>query len=89
MPKEPTRDIEVVKKTSWRNLFSHLKEVGQSAKLFRILKNSRRLANHNLRRPDGFYKAGPSEALECLLDSVCPTGGQDSPLPRASLESIS
>ena len=37
----------------------------------------RRLATHNLRRPDGFYTAGPGEALDCLLDSVCSMGGQD------------
>ena len=71
------RDIEAAKRNSWRNLCGHLEEVGPAAKLFRILRNGRRPAFHNLRRSDGSYTAGPGEALDCLLDSVCPLGGQD------------
>ena len=71
------RDIEAAKRNSWRSLCGHLEEVGPAAKLFRILRNGRQPATHNLRRPDGSYTARPGKALDCQLDSVCLMGVQD------------
>ena len=71
------RDIEAAKRNSWKNFCSQLNEVGPAAKLIRLLKKGRRSAPQNLRRPDGSFTAGPTEALELLLDSVCPRDDRD------------
>ena len=71
------RDIESAKRANWKNFCGKVENAGPAAKLFRLLRNGRRPAPTNLRKPDGSFTAGPSEALECLLDSVCPLGDQD------------
>ena len=68
-------EIESAKKKCWKVYCNSLCGVHPAAKVFKVIKEGRRMGPQNLRKLDGTYTDGPSDTLDYLLESVAPVQG--------------
>ena len=70
-------EIESAKKECWKAYCNSLSGVHPAARVFRALKEGRRVGPRSLRKPDGTYTEGPGDTLDYLLESVAPVQGEE------------
>ena len=70
-------EIESAKKECWKAYCNSLCRVHSAARVFRALKESRRMGPQNLKKPDGTYTERPGDTLDYLLESVTPIQGDE------------